>query len=253
MTSAPSSTPPTTSPRACGRADRAPSGRVAGCGDGTSGEVMGADGTIDTPGRRDHPSDVQPAAFSRARRSGVARVGRRRLFDDTHVLLAIAITLAATVIEIVAVEPGIAATARTAAIGGLYVGLQVILGVWSTPLSRPTPRLLLAVAFVSGLGLTVGEIAARPDDVPVPADRRRGGGIRSARGADRRVSARSSPTPLRSWSSRPRSRPSSSAARRSSSRWSSWPSGPGGRSAPLRRRSCGPGTPGRESVAAPAR
>jgi diguanylate cyclase (GGDEF)-like protein len=89
-------------------------------------------------------------------------VGRRRLFDDTHVLLAVAITLAATVIEIVAVEPGIAATARTAAIGGLYVGLQVILGVWSTPLSRPTPRLLLAVAFVSGLGLTVGEIAARP-------------------------------------------------------------------------------------------
>ena len=86
-------------------------------------------------------------------------MGRRRLFDDTHVLLAIAICVASTIIELVSGNPE---TAQVVALGLLYVLFQIALGAWRTPISRPTPRLLLAIAFVFGLGLMVGEVAARP-------------------------------------------------------------------------------------------
>lgn len=90
---------------------------------------------------------------------GVARGVRRRVLDDTHVLLAVAIVLAATIIEFVAVEPGVG---WLIAAGILYIGLQVVLGLSNTPLARPVPRLLVAVGFVSAMGLVVGEVAARP-------------------------------------------------------------------------------------------
>ena len=89
----------------------------------------------------------------------MARVGRRRLFDDTHVLLAIAICVASTIIELVSGNPEVL---QVVALGLLYVAFQMGLGAWRTPISRPTPRLLFAVAFVFGLSLTVGEVAARP-------------------------------------------------------------------------------------------
>ena len=90
---------------------------------------------------------------------GVARVARRRLRDDTHVALAIAIVLAATIIEVVAGGPGVG---WLIAAGIVYIGLQIVLGMAASPLSRPIPRLLVAIAFVSAMGLVVGEVAARP-------------------------------------------------------------------------------------------
>lgn len=128
-------------------------------GIGTSGGVWWAYRTIDTAGRRDQPSEVQPATFFRSRRAGVVGMSRRRLFDDTHVLMAIAIAVAATVIEIVSTRPEIP---RIVGMGVLYIALQIALGVWPSPFSHPLPRLLLAVCFVSGLGLVVGEVADRP-------------------------------------------------------------------------------------------
>ena len=99
-----------------------------------------------------------PSVFQR-QRAGLARAARRRLLDDTHVMLAVAIVLAATIIEVVSGDPGVV---WLVAAGLVYIGLQVALGQTSSPLGRPTPRLLAAIAFVSALSLVVGEVAARP-------------------------------------------------------------------------------------------
>jgi diguanylate cyclase (GGDEF)-like protein len=99
-----------------------------------------------------------PSVFQR-RRAGFVRVARRRLLEDTHVMLAIAIVLAATIIGLVAEDPGVGWLIGA---GLLYIALQVVLGFSSSPLGRPTPRLLVAVGFVSAMGLVVGEVAARP-------------------------------------------------------------------------------------------
>jgi diguanylate cyclase (GGDEF)-like protein len=90
---------------------------------------------------------------------GATSVVPRRVLDDTHVLLAIAIVVSATIIEFLSGNGGVV---WVATIGLLYVALQVGLGVWPSPFTRPIPRLLLAVCFVSGLSLVVVEVAARP-------------------------------------------------------------------------------------------
>ena len=92
-------------------------------------------------------------------RAGFVRAAKRRLLDDTHVMLAVATVLAATIIILVAGDPGVVWLVLA---GLVYIGLQVVLGVTSTPLGRPTPRLLVAVGFVAAMGLVVGEVAARP-------------------------------------------------------------------------------------------
>ena len=74
-------------------------------------------------------------------------------------MLAIAIALAATIIGLVAGDPGVGWLIGA---GLVYVALQGVLGLSSTPLGRPTPRLLVAIGFVSAMGLVVGEVAARP-------------------------------------------------------------------------------------------
>jgi diguanylate cyclase (GGDEF)-like protein len=102
---------------------------------------------------------VQRGAFFRSQRIGVPGVSPRRLLDDTHVLMAIAIVVSATVIELLSGNGGVV---WVAAIGVLYVALQVAVSAWRSPFARPTPRLLLGVCFVSGLSLVVVEVSARP-------------------------------------------------------------------------------------------
>jgi diguanylate cyclase (GGDEF)-like protein len=92
----------------------------------------------------------------------VARAGQRRLFGDTHVMLAIAIAVAGTIIEAFSVEAGPLGVVWIAGMGAMYVVLQLALGAWSSPISHATPRLLAAVAFVFCLGLVVGDAASRP-------------------------------------------------------------------------------------------
>ena len=92
----------------------------------------------------------------------MARAGRRRLFSDTHVMLAIAIAVAGTIIEAFSEDTGILGVLWIAGMGAMYVILQLALGAWSSPLSHATPRLLAAVAFVFCLGLVVGDASSRP-------------------------------------------------------------------------------------------
>ncbi len=92
----------------------------------------------------------------------MARAGRRRLFGDTHVMLAIAIAVAGTVIEALAEESGIVGVLWLAGMGAMYVVLQLALGAWSSPFSHAIPRLLAAVGFVFCLGLVVGDASSRP-------------------------------------------------------------------------------------------
>ena len=131
-------------------------------GNGTSGVVWWAYRTIDTTGTGRDPAEVHPAAFIRARQAGVARAGRRRLFGDTHVMLALAIAVAGTIIEVFAEDTGILGVLWIAGMGAMYVVLQLALGAWSSPFSHATPRLLAAVAFVFCLGLVVGDASSRP-------------------------------------------------------------------------------------------
>jgi diguanylate cyclase (GGDEF)-like protein len=84
------------------------------------------------------------------------------LFDDTHVMLALAIAVAGTVIEAISEETGILGVLWVAGMGAMYVILQIALGAWSSPMSHATPRLLAAVAFVFCLGLVVGDESSRP-------------------------------------------------------------------------------------------
>ncbi len=84
---------------------------------------------------------------------------RRRLFEDTHLMLAVAIVTAAVIIELFAGDPAVFALIPS---GLAYIGLQVVLGRTSSALGRPIPRLLAAVGYVAALGLFVGEVAARP-------------------------------------------------------------------------------------------
>ena len=74
-------------------------------------------------------------------------------------MLAVATVIAALIIEAVAGDPAVLGLVPA---GLAYIGLQIVLGRTSTQLGRPTPRLLIAVAFVASLGLYVGEVAARP-------------------------------------------------------------------------------------------
>jgi diguanylate cyclase (GGDEF)-like protein len=99
-----------------------------------------------------------PTVFQR-QRAGLTRAVRRRLLDDTHLLLAVAIVIAAIIIEAVAGDPAVVGLVLA---GMAYIALQVVLGKTSSPLGRPIPRLLFAVGFVAALGLFVGEVAARP-------------------------------------------------------------------------------------------
>jgi diguanylate cyclase (GGDEF)-like protein len=128
-------------------------------GNGTSGALWWAYRTIDTAGPCNDPSKVQPATFFRSRRAGVVGLSRRRLVDDTHVLMAIAIAASATIIEILSGNGGVA---WVAAIGLLYVAIQMGLSARPSPFSAPMPRLLLGVCFVSGLSLVVVDTTARP-------------------------------------------------------------------------------------------
>ena len=129
-------------------------------GNGTSEGVWWAYRTIDTTLGRDHPAKVQPATnFRGGRRLGVAALTRRRLVDDTHVLMAIAIAVSAIVIEVIS---GNGQVPWVAAIGLLYVAIQIGLSARPSPFSTPLPRLLLGVCFVSGLSLVVVETTARP-------------------------------------------------------------------------------------------
>ncbi len=99
-----------------------------------------------------------PTIFQR-HRAGWIRTIRRRLFEDTHLMLAVAIVTAAVIIELFAGDPAVVALIPS---GLAYIGLQVVLGRTSSPLGRPIPRLLAAVGYVAALGLFVGEVAARP-------------------------------------------------------------------------------------------
>ena len=92
----------------------------------------------------------------------MARAGRRRLFGDTHVMLALSIAIAGTIIEAFSEDTGILGVVWIAGMGAMYVVLQLALGAWSSPLSHATPRLLAAVAFVFCLGLVVGDATSRP-------------------------------------------------------------------------------------------
>jgi diguanylate cyclase (GGDEF)-like protein len=84
------------------------------------------------------------------------------MFGDTHVMLAIAIAVAGTIIETFSVEAGPLGVIWIAAMGAMYVALQIALGSWSSPFSHATPRLLAAVVFVFCLGLVVGDASSRP-------------------------------------------------------------------------------------------
>jgi diguanylate cyclase (GGDEF)-like protein len=92
----------------------------------------------------------------------VARAGRRRLFGDTHVMLALAIAVAGTIIEVFSEDTGILGVLWIAGMGAMYVVLQLALGASSSPFSHAIPRLLAAVAFVFCLGLVVGDSLSRP-------------------------------------------------------------------------------------------
>jgi diguanylate cyclase (GGDEF)-like protein len=92
-------------------------------------------------------------------RAGWIRTLRRRLLEDTHLMLAVAIVTAAVIIELFAGDPAVIGLIPS---GIAYILLQVILGRTSSPLGRPIPRLLAAVGYVAALGLFVGEVAARP-------------------------------------------------------------------------------------------
>ncbi len=131
-------------------------------GNGTSGVVWWAYRTIDRTGPRRDSAEVHPAAFFRERQAGVARAGRRRLFGDTHVMLALAIAVAGTIIEAFSDDTGMLGVLWVAGMGAMYVVLQLALGAWSSPLSHATPRLLAAVAFVYCLGIVVGDASSRP-------------------------------------------------------------------------------------------
>ncbi|MEP6638721.1 MAG: diguanylate cyclase [Chloroflexota bacterium] len=83
----------------------------------------------------------------------------RRLLGDTHVLLGIAVALSATTIE---AADSLRSAAPVAIAGFGYVAVQVALAAQPSRLSRSTPRLLVALAFVFGLGLVVGPGRALP-------------------------------------------------------------------------------------------
>ena len=99
-----------------------------------------------------------PTLVLRHRARWIRRI-RRRLFEDTHLMLAVAIVTAAVIIELFAGDPAVFALIPS---GLAYIALQLILGQTSSPLGRPIPRLLAAVGYVAALGLFVGEVAARP-------------------------------------------------------------------------------------------
>jgi diguanylate cyclase (GGDEF)-like protein len=99
-------------------------------------------------------------ATSVFRRQSVRRPGfGRRLLDDTHIRLAIAIALASVVIELVPIDEDSAIVALLAA---AFVGFQLLIASRGGPLTRPLPRLLGAIAFISFLNLFVGDVTTRP-------------------------------------------------------------------------------------------
>lgn len=83
----------------------------------------------------------------------------RRLFGDSQVLLGIAIAISGTIIGAI-VSLGTAGPVALAGFG--YVAVQVALAARPGRLARSTLRLLVALAFVFGLGLVVGPGRALP-------------------------------------------------------------------------------------------
>ena len=84
---------------------------------------------------------------------------QRRGFSDPHVLLGIAIATSAAVIEAISSPDSIAEVTLS---GLAYVALQIVLARISGRKPRAALRLLIAVAFVAGLGLVVGPDQGMP-------------------------------------------------------------------------------------------